>query len=201
MKNFHLLRKILWIILYLVISEILLRIFNIPGLNWSGKLANITWSLFFVKLCPLITYKDCGFTFKQAKHSWPIIFFVAYLIIMINLVDYYISPTEPVPSNLTELILFELTIPGIDEELCFRGILITYLIKVFGQRHIYSIILFSSLMFALGHAQQANTALLIYCFIYGLGFGYLFYKTKSLLFPIIWHNLANVSSLLLALIV
>ena len=82
-------------------------------------------------------------------------------------------------------------IPGIGEELLFRGILIRLFKKAFGNIHIAVIV--SSLLFSALHMQFYG---FLPRFALGLILGYTFVWTSSLWIPIILHFLNNVTILI-----
>lgn len=71
------------------------------------------------------------------------------------------------------------------EEIFFRGIILVFLLKKYSPA---KAILFSALLFAAGHIEFEKIASL---FLWGLIFGLIFYKTRSLLISIIAHSLTN----------
>ena len=102
--------------------------------------------------------------------------------------------------------LFQLTIPGVDEELFYRGICLTLLnlafikrIRIFGVNFGIGIILVT-IQFALGHSLffdikngfYFSLFNFSYTAVIGLLYGVLAESTKSLLLPIVTHNSYNV---------
>ena len=90
-----------------------------------------------------------------------------------------------------------ISIPSIFEEVVFRGILLTVFLSRYSQRQS---IIFSSLGFALMHLLNLVSGRelvwvmgqVVWAFILGLFYGYMFIKTRSLLPPMIVHYLSNV---------
>ena len=78
---------------------------------------------------------------------------------------------------------------GIGEELLFRGLLQRDLMKALGWK--WGIIL-ASLMFAVMHLTWRSIPELVFVFFVGLVLGCLYYKTKSLVAPIVLHGVGNV---------
>jgi hypothetical protein len=97
------------------------------------------------------------------------------------------------PRSLSLLISF----PSIFEEVAFRGIVLTVFLSKYSER---KSIIFSALGFGLMHLLNlANGADLVWvvgqvvwAFIIGLFYGYVFIRTRSLLPPMIVHYLGNV---------
>lgn len=83
------------------------------------------------------------------------------------------------------------------EEVAFRGVLLTMLLATLPQRRA---IVFSALVFgaghlgslAAGHALVLTLGQVVWAFLFGLFYGYLFIKSGSLLPPMIIHWLSNV---------
>ena len=78
---------------------------------------------------------------------------------------------------------------AIGEELLFRGLVQRDLMKALGWK---SGIILASLLFAVMHLTWRSIPELIFVFFAGLLLGYLYYRTKSLVAPIIMHGVGNV---------
>ena len=110
-----------------------------------------------------------------------------------------------------EGLVFELTMPGYDEEIAFRGIMIgilsTLLIET---KNIFKnpAIWITAILFGLVHALKfdGNWSLHIdwiyfsYTFLYGFLLGWMTIKSRSILMSVISHNTANVFATLVAMI-
>jgi membrane protease YdiL (CAAX protease family) len=87
--------------------------------------------------------------------------------------------------------------PSIFEEAVFRGIMLTVFLGKYSER---KAIIFSALGFGLGHLLNLTggrelvwvLGQVVWAFILGLFYGYIFVKTRSLLPPMIVHYLSNV---------
>src|SRR5262249_39679256 len=109
-----------------------------------------------------------------------------------------------------EGVVFEATLPGIDEELRFRGPLIALLTLAFGTR--FGFLggagwgtPLTALLFGLAHGLRlthdqgwsfdaVNT---VYTGILGFGLGWMRERTGSVVLPILFHNVVNVGVALL----
>ena len=78
---------------------------------------------------------------------------------------------------------------GLGEELLFRGLVQSDLTKVFGWK--WGIVL-ASVLFAVMHLTWRSIPELGFVFLASLLFGYLYYRTKSLVAPIAMHGIGNV---------
>jgi membrane protease YdiL (CAAX protease family) len=107
-------------------------------------------------------------------------------------------------TNMAGQLLRQWLVVGTSEEILFRGLAMTYLMRKFQGHirffkwdiHVAGVII--AVLFALAHVGTFWSGNLIYAVgqqIYGLFAGlalaYLFEKSKSLLAPIIFHNVAN----------
>lgn len=76
------------------------------------------------------------------------------------------------------------------EELIFRSILITRLEKVFGSMNS---LLLSSLLFGIMHAGYGLPEEVLFATVFGVILGFIFQKTRSFLFIVVIHGIANVA--------
>jgi uncharacterized protein len=103
-----------------------LPIFSSLKWNWTGKVFAIIVSLAFIGLWRGMTWREIGFTGLR-KGSWlPFI-----MLVLLSFVVFLALYTKDVPTKV-ETLLFQLTMPGIDEEIVFRGILLVLLNRAFG---------------------------------------------------------------------
>jgi membrane protease YdiL (CAAX protease family) len=104
------------------------------------------------------------------------------------------DPSRDLPPGSPSLLI---SFPSIFEEIVFRGIILTVFLSRYSER---KSIIFSSAAFGLWHALNlVNGADLVWtmgqvvwAFIMGLFYGYVFVRTRSLLPPMIVHYLSNV---------
>ena len=91
--------------------------------------------------------------------------------------------------------------PGICEEILFRGILISYLMKFFrNSKNIYIILIFSALIFGLSHITNVfmgaplDSSLFqaFYTFSMGIILGAVYLRTGNIWIPIIFHSLIDI---------
>ena len=162
-----------------------------------------------------LKFRDFGFNLRQYKASikYALIFVAVWAVIQF-VVGYLMvcSGTQfdmgfPVNArNVTGYFLFEVLFSGTSEELFFRGLIITVLLQIAqkyirNERYIYILaILVSTVIFMAGHiafelfpfqVTYINAIQQITVVIAGSFYGIIFLKTKSLLGPIIMHNLLN----------
>jgi len=97
-------------------------------------------------------------------------------------------PTFEVKYLLRDL-FYMLAFVGLGEELLFRGLLQSDLTHALGWK--WGVVL-ASLMFAVMHLTWRSIPELFFVFLAGMILGYLYYKTKSLVAPIVMHGIGNV---------
>jgi uncharacterized protein len=168
--------------------------------NWQGKALALVATLSIASL-PTFGWRRSGLTFAQAEGSLKICIPVALLYCLFLVVMAYIFPDR---GASPETMAFQLTMPGLEEELFFRGILLFALDRAFTARvrimgvewgwgAVLSCALFGlahALSFSLGHFSfapltMALTALPSFIAVW------MRLRTGSLLLPVLLHNFGN----------
>jgi hypothetical protein len=169
--------------------------------NWQGKLMALGLSLGVAALGGF-GWRACGLTLRQNPGSLrPAgLVFAAYLLFFL-----VIALAFDAGDATAETLVFQLTMPGLEEELLYRGILLLALnealrgrIKLLGIDWGWGALL-SSLVFGLAHAMSYSAAegfaldpvYLALTAIPSLLAVWLRERTGSLLLPIAAHNLGN----------
>jgi membrane protease YdiL (CAAX protease family) len=174
--------------------------------NWQGKTLALAATLLIAAL-PAFGWRRCGLTLRQDWTGWRTTCAVALIVCAIFLGLALYLPDEPYSR---ETLAFQLTMPGLEEEPYYRGILLLALNEAFrGRVRMLGIslgwgALLSCALFGLGHAfgyadgafsfdplTMALTALPAFILVW------LRERTGSLLLPVVLHNFANSISLLL----
>jgi membrane protease YdiL (CAAX protease family) len=128
---------------------------RIPGQwNWSGKIMSIAFSCLVLACSPWLR-QNVGLRWRQSRGSagWSAGCLLACLAIGVS-GGFAVAPR----AFSWESLLFQFFIPGIDEELAFRGIALALLERGFGQSPVSCRMRFgwaaliTSLFFGLGHA-------------------------------------------------
>ncbi len=122
------------------------------------------------------------------------LFIAGLLLLLVSTINGFINLNLASPSLLFILyVLFYMTFIVFIEEILFRGIIQTYLVK---KTNVILGIFFSSLVFGLAHLPNGltgfslgllNWKLALAAFFGGILFGYSFHKTKSIIYPLILH--------------
>ncbi|MCZ7396194.1 MAG: type II CAAX endopeptidase family protein [Candidatus Methanoperedens sp.] len=118
----------------------------------------------------------------------------AALAIPTGIIEYIIlMPSPSFPSfEITILLrdaLYMLLFVALAEELLFRGIIMNDLKKVFGLR---TAILAQSAMFGIMHMTWRSSYEIAFTFFAGVLLGYFYYRTRSLVGPIVMHGMNNI---------
>ena len=122
---------------------------------------------------------------------------VGVLLNSISGVDYALTR-----GNVIGTLGFQLLLSGPAEELWFRGLSVTCLQAVCAEtkKTTSAFILFlSSLLFMMAHMKwsapiSSQWYSLLYVFLNGIAFGFVYMKTKHLVYPMVMHSISNVVS-------
>lgn len=176
--------------------------------NWSGKIYAVFASVLFLIIYRKFSLKDYFLTFKQnsdfTKYGIITIIVIFALKALSNWL--YLSPSD----WSTESILFQATMPGLDEEVAFRGImlgLLTKILKPTSRAILHPAIYITAILFGFGHALHLsdayaltfNLSSFLFTAIFGLAWAWITLRSGSILLALISHNLGNVTSQLISM--
>ncbi|MGQ9514512.1 MAG: lysostaphin resistance A-like protein [Thermoproteota archaeon] len=122
---------------------------------------------------------------------------------MLGLIEYHILLPVPIRTkerlleSIAYLSIFMFVFVSTTEEIMFRGLLFNFLSDAVP---ISQSILIVSVQFGLMHLGWGVPLELLFAYIAGIIFSYIFYKTQSLLMPIIIHGVGNLTLYILALL-
>jgi len=176
-------------------------------MNWSGKLIDIAVMIVIMlalMASGLFKRQDFGFTLRQAPGTMRGLLFVAlpFLLIIAGLAATMFGNTK-LPS--AEVLAYEATLPGLAEELVWRGLLLALFDRLFSARATilgaelgYGAIA-TSLVFGLIHALQFDSHIVLhtewiggaFAAVTGLALVWIRARSKSLVFPVLVHNATN----------
>ncbi len=173
-----------------------LRLFD-GDWNWSGKIYSILLSI-LVLLALGIGPREAGLTLaqKNVKSSLLAVFILTLLSCALGLL---FKPSIPT----AETIAFQALMPGLAEELAYRGIAPALLLGLFHGRAApdktpWMVVLVTALAFGVWHGLGYSNASFSFDalsasfpFIGGLAYGWLRFHSGSLLLPILAHGLGN----------
>jgi membrane protease YdiL (CAAX protease family) len=123
--------KLLGVLYALLIAQVIILTLPRVGFfselqwNWQGKIIGFVWLLSIVYVFKWLTPKEVGLT-APVQRKWYVCALFAGLIynILMLSVGLFVDDVLPQQSHInTETILFELIMPGLEEELFFRGVL------------------------------------------------------------------------------
>lgn len=177
----------------------------IPGQwNWEGKILGLLATLAIAAL-PAIGWTRSGLTLRQADLKAPLIVTGLYCLLFVGLA--LASSNEP---STAETRAFQLTLPGLEEEAFYRGVLLLVLDRAFAGRVRFLGVdwgwgaVLSSALFGLVHALdvlQGKVSFdpMIFALTAGPSFigVWIRLRTGSILLPVVMHNLGNAASLFL----
>ncbi len=167
--------------------------------NWSGKVYSIILSfmvVYFLKLSP----QAVGLTLKQNNISLGFVSVFLFALWGAGLGAIF----KPETANV-ETVLYQAVMPGVAEEIVYRGILPAILLGLFWRKAdineiSWGLIITTSMVFGVWHSINYDGRSFsfdfmsaIFPFIGSLAGGWIRFKTGSLVFPIISHGVANVS--------
>jgi uncharacterized protein len=173
--------------------------------NWAGKTGSLLVALVFIVTFTTFTTRQFGLTAKiELRGATPILLIcTVYFVLRLSL---YLAATKGTGAFHAETFLFQATLPGMAEEVVFRGILLTLLDYVFIEpRWTLAHVSFgwaaglTSILFGLTHGIsfdssyhiQFNAFAIARTAFDGFLFAILVTKTQSLLPGIVFHNLLN----------
>ena len=171
----------------------------IPGhWNWSGKVLSLLFSAILIVLLRLSP--DAVGLRKQEN---PRIAWIALGLFIVWGACLGIVFKPGMPD--IETLAFQATMPGLAEEIAYRGIAPAILLTLMNRKPRvddipWAVILVTSIMFGLWHSLSFSHGRIgfdlmsgLFPFIGSVPGGWLRFKTKSLLVPVLGHSLANVA--------
>jgi uncharacterized protein len=179
-------------------------VLSIPrsGLFWQGKILQIVWPILFILIYRRLSFSDIGVTMKINPGSFRPILFMTLFILLSPIKDIAFGYHRP--ANI-EWLLFMMIMPGLSEELIFRGVFQSLLNRSFGKpwklwgAQIGFSIILTSLIFGIEHIPTIDKARNI-CFMtpirwepffVGFGLGWIRERSGSLLPCIIVHGIID----------
>lgn len=175
--------------------------------NWSGKLIDfgvlLIVALVFV-VTGLFSRPELGLTFKQRAGTWRAMLFVTVPLLVLFGVAVWKMTSHEVPT--IETVAYQATMPGLAEELFYRGLLLALFDRMFppgrsilgaklGYGAVATSILFASAhAFDVSHSLHVSFSLTAGLFPLGFAFVAVWIRARSgsLAVPVVFHNLVNV---------
>ncbi|MFC4728021.1 CPBP family intramembrane glutamic endopeptidase [Coralloluteibacterium thermophilus] len=167
--------------------------------NWSGKVLSLALSVAVIVALRL-SPDALGFRFRQ-EHPRLAWMSLAGFVAWGAMLGAIFQPGMADPETLA----FQATMPGLAEEIVYRGIAPAVLLGLINSRpHVsdvpWAVIIGTSLMFGVWHALSFSQGSIdfevmsgLFPMIGSIAGGWLRFKTRSLLIPVLGHALANVA--------
>lgn len=177
----------------------------IPGnWNWQGKILALLAALAIAAL-PAFDWRASGLTLRQSDLKAPLVVAGLYALLFVCL-----ALAFPNEHATTETMAFQLTMPGLEEETFYRGLLLLALDRAFtGRARLLGVdwswgAALSCALFGLAHAFGISHGKVSFEPLYfALTAGpsligvWVRLRTGSILLPILMHNFGNAASLFL----
>jgi uncharacterized protein len=177
----------------------------IPGdWNWQGKILALLATLAIAAL-PAFGWRASGLTLRQADLKAPLVVAGLYALLFVGLALAF--PNEPATP---ETLAFQLTLPGLEEEAFYRGLLLLALDRAFtGRTRLLGVdwswgAVLSCALFGLAHAFGVSRGEVSFePLVFALTAGpsliavWVRLRTGSILLPVLMHNFGNAASLFL----
>lgn len=158
----------------------------IPVIHYALKKSNINILANFIfpnlKVCSILILLAISVKVLTFPLAYPIEFTGSFLNARLEYFNF--KPLVPDTNFIIKLIHGILLAP-VFEEIFFRGILLQQFLKQFSPR---KAILLSSLLFTAAHFRLTDAGALM---VYGIVFGYVYYKTNSIVASMIVHSIIN----------
>lgn len=167
--------------------------------NWDGKIYAILWAVMAYFLFRRLFPENNFFTFRQKKEGFKSASLGAVSIVLLSAFVWFLLGNAKLNY---ETLAFQLTLPGIDEEMIFRGILFGLLLSALRQNIPFlgnPALLITSALFGFIHALtlsenysiRFNTLYFIQTAFAGWVWGWVTLRSRSILISVLSHNLSN----------
>lgn len=176
--------------------------------NWDGKILAIAVTLIIMAIVVRFSdldWRDLGVTLRQNAGSVvPAVIATGIMIGLMVILQLLAADGRQMDA---ETLIYQALIPGLDEELFYRGLLLGLMVAAIRHRRwqwlgaeVGWAAIFVTLLFALGHSVflgqeglQFDPVILVYTLILGGLLMWIRLRTGSVLIPIIAHNLTNLT--------
>lgn len=206
-------KRLLLLVLYCFLYAVLLavpnwfpelRIIDLPYWNWSGKIYAITGSLLFYFQFKKMFASHDYITLKPKNNALNCTLLITIIVFLGAFAWALLSSKNS--DERFEMFLFQFTMPGLDEELAYRGIMLGLLSNSLkpkinlGSANLGNpALLITSILFGLSHSIYIDDNWSFYhnwfeffnVFAIGLFLGWITIKSGNILMSILMHNLIN----------
>ena len=173
-------------------------------LNWVGKTLSIMGTVAILYFLPRVSFQAAGFTWQQNKGSLVAVLITGGVTLFFATGGAFFAASTP--NTELENLLFQATMPGIDEELFMRGLVLLLFHQAFGKGlnfwgaetgwGFWLVVVIFGLLHGVT-IQNGEFAINLWA-ILATGFmGFILTwmreRTGSLVAPILFHNISNVA--------
>lgn len=186
---------------FLVGAPVVYDVAQVPGANWNwtGKFLGLAWTLAFIALGPL-SWREVGLTLRQRPGSTLPAALVTFVLFALGAaIGAVFGSGGPFRA---ETVAYQLTMPGLAEELVYRGLFLALLHRAVPSDSESAAFWWpaaiTTLAFALTHSPNLDGGRVMFDFlpflyplIVGAAFAWLRERTGSLTWPVVAHNVSN----------
>lgn len=193
-----------------------MEIFHGLQWNWQGKLMEVIAIFLLVQLFAPVTCELLGLQLPQERKA-RIFLMSAFLAMILAICMAILGPHfESSRDVLTpEALFYQLTMPGLSEELVYRGLLQGLLTQYLGQSwevrgfkfgwSVFLVAIYFTFVHVVSYSASLNQLIVMsnpfdiaMTFVFGFLMGLMREKTKSIWPGVLFHNVINTGSLLLS---
>jgi len=172
--------------------------------NWFGKTLSVAGTIAMLYFLPRVGFRAAGLTWKQNKGSLGPVIQTGGLVLLFTTGGAFVAASSPDTS--AEHLLWQATMPGLDEELFMRGLVLLLFHQAFGKGlNVMGAdtgwgFWLAVAIFGLIHGVTVQGGELAVNLLAILGTGFMGFvltwmreRTGSLVIPIVFHNISNVA--------
>lgn len=167
--------------------------------NWDGKICGIIFGILSYFTFNKYFIENDFFTFRQNKDGFKKAKIGAILVVLLSTIIWFLLGNQKFD---VETLAFQFSVPGIDEEIMFRGILLGLLstalkdnFSIFGNPSVLITAVLFGFMHALtldkGFSIDFDAVYFIQTGFAGYIWGWITIKSRSILLAILSHNFSN----------
>lgn len=202
-QKFLILFCLLFLLDAVIVGSLNISVVHDQKWNWIGKAGSLLWTVIFIFTTKLLTREEVGWTLSIINQKSVLIIIAIILFFRLAIRLFFQGFTY---GYNIETFIYQATLPGIAEEIVFRGILLALLNQVFLKKWIIlrtsfgNGLVVTSILFGLVHGLSLNRSWIpdfnsqrfVMTGALGFAFGLVKEKSKSLLPGILFHNLWNI---------